>query len=99
MNSKLLNFLGKLNPAVFDTIPRGPQAVMFGQIAGQKRRLNPQPLPPADAYVLASVELAYEIARIAAAGEVAGTSAAGSLANIFDDWCGTVWPRPFPWPH
>ncbi len=103
---RLVIKLGHINPAIWDAIiPHGPPIAIASAAAG----LNPQPLPPAAKFQLASAEVAKEIAHAAIAAEAAGNSeaAAAIVARAVDDWCGNSpklfpfpWPSkwPFPWP-
>jgi hypothetical protein len=95
---RLLIKLGHINPSIWDAIiPHGPPIAIASAAAG----LNPQPLPPAAKFQLASAEVAKEIAHAAIAAEAAGNSeaAAAIVARAVDDWCGNSPKRfPFPWP-
>ena len=90
---RLLAVLGKINPAVWDAIiPHGPAVA-------QRAALNPQPLPPGEAFLHASAAVAQDIAYAAISAEAAGSDAAGRIvSDAIDDWCGNR-PRPIPWPH
>jgi len=97
MSKELINFIGRTIPGIFDVIPHGPLAV--GQIGrGGLVALNPQPLPPKQRYLAASIELAQTVAQAAILAEVSGGDGGGVITRIVDEWCGTPWPRPFPWP-
>jgi hypothetical protein len=109
---RLLAVLGKVNPAVWDAIiPHGPRvahsAAVLRFAPGAEVALNPQPLPPEEALLVASAQVAHEIASAAINAEAAGNDASRLVAQAIDDWCGTrprpfpiPWPRPwpFPWP-
>jgi hypothetical protein len=107
---RLLAVLGKINPAVWDVInPHGPVHSRVRRFSrGAEVSLNPQPLPPEHALLVASAEVAHDIAFAAVSAEAAGTGAASRIVGeAIDDWCGTrprpfpiPWPRPwpFPWP-
>jgi hypothetical protein len=88
---RLLAVLGRINPAVWDAIiPHGPAV---------RVALNPQPLPPKEAFLAASAATAHDIATAAIYTEAAGLDTAPRLvAEAVDDWCGNS-PRPIPWPH
>jgi hypothetical protein len=93
---KLLMVIGRINPRAWDAlIPHGPairQASRFERVA-----LNPQPLPPREAFLVAAAQLANEVVRAAVAlGGREGN--AGLVSELVDDWCGTPWPRRWPWP-
>jgi hypothetical protein len=90
---RLLAVLGKINPAVWDAIiPHGPAVA-------HRAALNPQPLPPGEAFLHASAAVAQDIAYAAISAEAAGSDAAGRIvSDAIDDWCGNR-PRPIPWPH
>ena len=90
---RLLAVLGRINPAVWDAIfPHGPVGPA-GRVA-----LNPQPLPPKEAMLRASAEVAHDIASAAGSAEADGGEPGRLVSQVIDDWCGTR-PRPFPWPH
>ena len=110
---RLLAVLGKINPAVYDAIfphgPVGPHGLAVRRFSpGAEVGLNPQPLPPKEALLVASAEVAHDIAFAAVSAQAAGTDGAGRLvAQAIDEWCGTrprplpiPWPGPwpFPWP-
>ena len=96
--TRMFAIIAERNPAIYDLIPRGPQLVARITRAGGAAMLNPQPLPPKEQYLSASVELAQDVARAAAVAELYGASPSDMLGRIVDEWCGTPWPRPFPWP-
>lgn len=60
--------------------------------------LNPQPLPPAEAFVVSAARMAHDVARLAVEAQVGGNSSAKFVGEFIDDWCGTPWPRKWPWP-
>lgn len=105
MNINLLDLLarmGRINPAIFDVIPRGPQEGAFRALsAGEAVELNPQPIPPGVELQFAAARVANEIALAAVAAEAAGNDEAAEqiVARAVDDWCGTPsGHRPIPWP-
>jgi len=94
--SLFLSIIARIHPEVWDVIInpfRGGSR--FDEVA-----LNPQPLPPAESFLVSAAEMAHQIARIAIESEVAGLSSSGLVSELVDDWCATPWPRkiPFPWP-
>ena len=109
--SKLMLILARMNPAMYDAlIPHShvtavPHVTAMARMStagapGEEVMLNPQPLPPRDAFLVASAEAAHDIARAAIAAEAAGGSARAVIASAMDEWCGTPrpWPWPWPWP-
>jgi hypothetical protein len=109
--SKLMLILARMNPAMYDALiphshfnaqPHVAAMALTKASAspGEEVMLNPQPLPPADAFLAASAEVAHDIARAAIAAEVSGGSARGIVSSAIDEWCGTPrpWPWPWPWP-
>jgi hypothetical protein len=94
---RLLAVLGRINPAALDAIfPHGP-VDPHGAVA--RVALNPQPLPPKEAFLNASAAVANDIAFAAISAEAAGSDAAARIVSkAVDDWCGNS-PRPIPWPH
>ena len=74
---RLLAVLGKINPAVFDAIfphgPVGPHGLAVRRFSpGAEVALNPQPLPPKEALLVASAEVAHDIAFAAVSAQAAG---------------------------
>jgi hypothetical protein len=104
VNIKLLDLLarmGRINPAVFDVIPRGPQGAFRALSPGEAVELNPQPLPPRIEVQFAAAQVANEIALAAVAAAAAGNEEAAEriVMDAVDDWCGTPsGHRPIPWP-
>jgi hypothetical protein len=108
--SKLMLILARMNPAMYDALfPHYPliretfgatKARSARTFTGDEVMLQPQPLPPKDAFLVASAEVAQEISRAAIAAEVTGGSPASIVAEAMDGWCGTPvpWPWPWPWP-
>jgi hypothetical protein len=101
----LVSVLGRINPAAFDAIfPHGPipfRAGAAGRLAPNASEINPQPLPPKDALLVASATVARDIAFAALSAEAAGNAdGAGRLIkSAVDEWCGNGRPRfPIPWP-
>jgi hypothetical protein len=60
--------------------------------------LNPQPLPPKEAFLVASAAAARDMAQAVISAEAAGSSTRELLARSIEDWCGTPHPWPWPWP-
>jgi len=104
VNIKLLDLLasmGRINPAVFDVIPRGPQAIFRALTPGETVELNPQPIPPGIEMQFAAARVAHEIALAAIAAAAAGNEEGAEriVMEAVDDWCGTpTGHRPIPWP-
>jgi hypothetical protein len=97
----LLARMARINPAIFDVIPRGPQGAFKALSPGEAVELNPQPLPPKEALQFAAVQVANEIALAAVATEASGNDEAAEriVTQAMDDWCGTrSGHRPIPWP-
>ena len=88
LNKKLLAIIGKRIPAIYDVIPRGPQA-RFAQVA-----LNPQPLPPHEL----GAAIADEFVRGAWSAERGGLDMKALMSDL-DDWCPTrpKIPKLPPW--
>jgi hypothetical protein len=100
---RLLAVLGRINPAAWDAIipHRQTPVALSGPVSrASEVELNPQPLPPKEALLLASAAVAQDIAFAAVAAEAAGTDTAARIVDrAVDDWCGTGRPRvPIPWP-
>jgi hypothetical protein len=104
VNIKLLDLLarmGRINPAVFDVIPRGPQGIFRALSPGEAVELNPQPIPPGIEMQFAAARVAHEIALAAVAAAAAGNDEGAEriVMEAVDDWCGTpTGHRPIPWP-
>jgi hypothetical protein len=93
--AQLLKIIATIRPEAWDAIiPHSPAVVSRAELAA----LNPQPLPPRDAFAVNAARMAHELVRIAIETEVRGESAAGFVTEFVDDWCGTPWPRKWPWP-
>jgi hypothetical protein len=60
--------------------------------------LNPQPLPPIEAFQLAAAAMTQEFARLAIQSDIQGRSGAQIISDMVDDWCLTGWPRKWPIP-
>jgi len=78
--SPLFSIFARIDPKIYDIIPRGPQRLEQIALRGGEAMLNPQPLPPKEAYLVASVELAHDVARAAAIAEAAGGSSSDMLS-------------------
>jgi hypothetical protein len=97
--SAVLSIVARIRPEAWDAIV--PHTPAIRTRAGLERvALNPQPLPPREAFVVGAAELAHEIVRQALAIEAHGDSSFSFVSDTIDDWCGTPWPRkwPLPWP-
>src|SRR5438034_11802987 len=93
--------MGRINPRIFDVIPRGPQDAFRTLSPGETVELNPQPIPPGVQMQFAAARVAHEIALAAIAAEAAGNDEAAEriVARAVDDFCGTrSGHRPIPWP-
>jgi hypothetical protein len=92
---QLLKIIGAIPPQAWDAIiPHGPAFRTRADLVS----LNPQPLPPKDAFAVSAALMAHELVRIAVETEVRGQSAAVFVKEFVDDWCGTPWPHKWPWP-
>ena len=60
--------------------------------------LNPQPLPPIAGSVLTAVAVAQEVVKAGSIAESIGGGGARLISDEIDDWCGTGWPRHWPFP-
>jgi hypothetical protein len=93
----LLSVVARVHPQVWDAIvPHTPQPGGRAALG----LLNPQPLPPADAFLLAAAVMAHDLVRVAIETHVQGGESASLVREFIDEWCGTPWPRkwPTPWP-
>lgn len=74
--------------------PHGPVISMsFDEVA-----LKPQPLPPlGDPIVAGAAAMSRRVAQLAIESHVRGERP-DWVAEVIDDWCGTPWPRKWPWP-
>ena len=97
---------------VFGKHPELFDATRGGHSFGDEVALNPQPLPPREAFLIAAaravIRRAEFLQEIAAAiphdGSERGLTLVGEYTSRFsDDWCGTGfklrWPFPGPPPH
>jgi hypothetical protein len=98
--SRLLALIGSIPPEAWDAIiPHGPRRQLAGGHGDVDWAvLNPQPLPPREAFLTAAAHLAQEVVRGAVTVEMQGGSASGLISELIDEWCGTLWPRRWPWP-
>lgn len=97
VNWKVLARMGHIPPQAWDAlIPQGPiLSAVHGR--GEAVALNPQPLPPLEAVVGAQLLQNVLTGAIIVVG---GREGAGErLLEDIDDWCGTGWPRKWPWPR
>ena len=95
--SQLLSFIGSINPRAWDAIiPHGPQIRVTSRF--DRVALNPQPLPPREAFLVGAAEMAHEVVRAATALGANEERSIGLVSELIDDWCGTPWPRKWPWP-
>jgi hypothetical protein len=92
---QLVSILARSNPHLWEIVHPHEPSIGFRHRFDHVM-LNPQPLPPKEAFLLASVQAAHDLANAVIAAEASGGSAERVLATSIDDWCGT--PRPFPWP-
>lgn len=93
-DATLLSIVARINPAAWDAIiPHSHKIRVRADLAA----LNPQLLPPAETFLVAAAEMAHELVRMAVETEVGGGSA-GFVSEFIEDWCGTPWPRKWPWP-
>ncbi len=92
---ELLASIGRIPPQAWDAIiPMWTGAnSRIDQVA-----LNPQPLPPVEAFAVSAAAMAHTVARVALEDQVRGAESSAFLDEMIDDWCGTPWPRKFPWP-
>jgi hypothetical protein len=92
---QLLASIGRIPPEAWDAII--PQ--WYGTPARLAAvALNPQPLPPAEAFIVAAARMAHEVATEAINAQVGGGSPRKFVGELVDDWCATPWPRKWPWP-
>jgi len=99
LDQRLLALIGRRLPAIYDVIPRGPQAMAGLQDRLAAVALNPQPLPPGPPEHLGAA-LAQEFAHMAWTADRLGLNWK-TVAQDLDDWCPTQ-PRriklPIGWP-
>lgn len=102
---RLVTMLNSFPRPAFDAIfPHGPVLSAHpgaGVTARAAADLNPQPLPPKDALLVATAAAARDIALAAVAADAAGADGASRMVTTaVEDWCGTRHPgRPIPWPR
>ena len=91
---KALALVARANKAVYDVFP--PQFHgAFDRVEGVA--LNPQPLPPRDPLIAGALLMSHRLVELAVEADVRGEEPAPWLAQVIDDWCGTSWPRKWPW--
>jgi hypothetical protein len=79
-----LSIIARIHPEVWDVIINRFRTV--GR-AYAETRLNPQPLPPAEVFLVGAAETAHEITHIAIQSEVSGRSANDFVNELVDEWC------------
>jgi len=97
-----LEFFAHLNPKVWEVIGGGPLGLSAATIAA----LNPQPLPPKEVVARRAEHSASDLAAtgygqlamMATAAIGQGEGGTRSFLSDIDDWCGTGWPRRWPFP-
>lgn len=93
-----LEFLAHLNSRLWEVVGGGPLGLHLGGIAA----LNPQPLPPVDIGQrrgVSATAVGYgQLATMAVAAIGQGERGAETFLADIEDWCGTGWPRRWPWP-
>lgn len=106
-STPLLQIVARISPAVWDAVvPRHRLAEVGSRLPSQVPSridlvsLNPQPLPPAERFLVASADLAHDIGRLAVETDLTHGGGTDLVRQLVDDWCGTGWPRrwPFPFP-
>ena len=91
-----LALIGRIPPQAWDAIiPHGARVSVRNP--AEFVALNPQPLPPREAYLVAAAEMANSVAALAVEADVRGEQS-GFVSEFIDDWCGTPWPKKWPWP-
>jgi hypothetical protein len=78
LNARLLAIIGRRIPAIYDVIPRGPQALLAAVA------LNPQPLPPIDVGAAVAAEFIHAVWLADRLGQDGGR-----VFDDLDDWCPT----------
>jgi hypothetical protein len=94
--TKLLIILARIDPIIWEAI--GPHVPRQSASLAERVSLNPQPLPPGEAFVIGAAEMAHSISRMAIESEVRGESSIALVSGFIDDWCGTPWPHRWPRP-
>jgi hypothetical protein len=92
-----LGFLAHINSRVWEVVGGGPLGLSPAVIAA----LNPQPLPPVDGGrpAVSYTAVGYgQLALMAASAIGHGEGGSRSFLADIEDWCGTGWPRRWPWP-
>ena len=95
-----LEFFAHLNPKVWEVVGGGPLGLHTAATAA----LNPQPLPPVDIgqrrrTPVSSTAIGYgQLALMALTAIGQGEGGSRTFLADIDDWCGTGWPRRWPWP-
>ncbi|HQD22181.1 MAG TPA: hypothetical protein PKY27_07990 [Arachnia sp.] len=97
-----LAFLATFNARIWEVVGGGPQGLKAGKRLAKKldaqrglSAVNPQPLPPD------GIAMGYDLMLTLAHDLVRNRDGAKGFLLDIDDWCGTGWPRrwPFPWPR
>lgn len=95
LNWKSLAKLGLIPPEAWDAVI--PHGHLLARVGGHDAvALNPQPIPPLEARTGADLMRGVLLTSIIIVGGKDG--GARALLEEVDDWCGTGWPRRWPWP-
>ena len=87
-----LEFLAFRDDRVWEVVGGGPQGLRLHQ-RGDDASLNPQPLPPHEAGRMLMSLMARGIIIVSGRDP----SAQDAFLEDVEDWCGTPWPRRWPW--
>ena len=100
-----LAFIAHINSKAWEVVGGGPLGLKAGAYAGLGLNpaviagLNPQPLPPVDGPRTSYTAVGYgQLVTMAVAAIGQGEGGQRTFLSDVDDWCGTGWPRRWPWP-
>lgn len=94
LSMQAISIIGRFHPEIFDIL--GTPTATVGRFRSRfdEVALNPQPLPPGEAFTT-GVRVAAELVRLASTAQ----QLRASFEVDVDDWCGTPPHIPIPWPH
>jgi len=94
----LLVTLNKLPPQAWDAVIPHSHRQWVIENRLESVGLNPQPLPPVEIATSAAISVAQDLVRAGSIAESIGHGGSSLIAQEIEDWCGTGWPRHWPFP-
>lgn len=95
-NLDLLIAIGKIPAAAWDAIIPKYRPGLTSRV--ERAGLNPQPLPPKVAFASEVGAAVHHFVGMAIDADVRDEKPYKWVSDVIDDWCGTKWPRKWPFP-